>query len=76
MARNNNTPRSQLLRTARTRALARLRAMFDPEYQRLLDEEIDRLGGEPRTEKMRQDYRPRADWNQKGSARDRGKRDD
>lgn len=40
--------RSRLLRTARTRALARLRYEFDERFQELMDEEVANLGGTPR----------------------------
>jgi hypothetical protein len=49
--------RSALLRLARTRALARLRAENDAQYQRLMDEEIERLGLSPRIGTL--PYRPR-----------------
>jgi len=54
----SDSERSQLLRAARTRALARLRAEQDDRFQVILDEEIQRLGGEPRTQ-ARRPYRPR-----------------
>jgi hypothetical protein len=56
--------RARLLRAARARALARLRAEQDDRYQQLMDEEVANLGGAPR--EQRQDYRPRAAW-QKGT---------
>jgi hypothetical protein len=49
--------RSHVLRLARTRAIARLRAEYDARYQELMDEEISILGGEPRLGRM--PYRPR-----------------
>lgn len=49
--------RGKLLRAARQRALARLRAANEEQYQQLMDEEIARAGGEPRLGTM--PYRPR-----------------
>jgi hypothetical protein len=60
-----DTERAHLLRVARTRALARLRAEQNDRYQELMDEEVARLGGAPRV--RTQDYQPRGAWHNEGN---------
>ena len=54
------TPRSIALRKARVRALARLRGEYDKRFNELMDEELARLGEEPRV--FVREYTPRAEW--------------
>ena len=51
--------RSKLLRSARSRALQRLRIAHNRHYQQLMDEEVAKLGGEPRGTKHK--YAPRGE---------------
>ena len=61
-----NTERSKALRKARNRALARLREKYETEYNDLLDEELARLGEDPRT--TVREYAGRTNWQSEQSA--------